>query len=87
LIFIGFFLFLGQWSGQENSRKVGWKKPRKRGEYEFFPNVEGCIYRGLGWFLMRGGAAMACILGKYGVFVRGLFADQVVLPIEGWGEQ
>jgi hypothetical protein len=63
------------------------KKPRKLGENEFFPNVKGCISRGLGRHLLRGGVARACFFDDYGVFVRGLFSDEGFSPVRGWGEQ
>jgi hypothetical protein len=44
------------------------KKPRKRGENEFFPNVKGRISRGSGRHLWRGGEAMVGFLDDYGVF-------------------
>jgi hypothetical protein len=65
--------------------KLARKKPRKRGENEFFPNVKGCISRGLGRHLLRGGVMMACFLEFYGVFVLGLFSDVTVSPVRGWG--
>jgi hypothetical protein len=67
--------------------KLRVKKPRKRRENEFFPNVKGCISWGLGRHLLRGGKAMACFFDDYGVFLRGLFSDEGFSPVRGWGEQ
>jgi hypothetical protein len=81
----------GQWAvgGKDTSRKVSWKKPRKRGGNEFCPSVLGRISLGLGHHLLGGDRVMvwrSCVFsGIMGFPFGGILSDRAVLLFRGWG--
>jgi hypothetical protein len=63
-------------SGQEINRKVGWKKSRKRGENEFFPNVGIVNYGFKSLFFERGVSKLFILPRNTGFFERSFFRGE-----------